>query len=642
MKPADRRQQGLAALELIEQAIHQLRAAPPATLASYYVGALPFVLSVLFFWADMSRSAFADQHLAGAALGVAALFLWMKFWQAVFVRNLRASFAGEPPPPLGVRQAWRIFVAQTTLQPSGLFIVPLACVLILPAAWVSAFYQNLTAFAAAETGDLRPLLKKAARQAALWPRQNHILLAVLLAFGFYVLLNWMTVCLVLPALAKMLSGASSVFTRSPLSLLNTTFLAAMVGLTYLSVDPIVKTVYALRCFYGESLESGEDLKVELRRLALAERLAGGALVLALMIFSTTSASGESSARSNLSMANVLKTNQAPRSESSARSAMFIANVPERHQAPLGAACLTPAIPPSYLPLLTALADTTAGRTFDKQVTPNEAAEAPGQKAADPPPTAPRPPTLAPPTSVSPQALDHTIEQVIQQNKYAWRMPREKLRESETKEPGLIGRFLLRVRDFLQAKIKAFFKWLGEWLRRLFHHRRQVNASGYGWIMLLEVLLYALLAAVVIGLALLVRHVLRNRKLKRKAVASQPIQPAPDLADESLSAEQLPEDRWTALARELLERGELRLAARAFFFASLASLADRNLISLARFKSNRDYEHELQRRGHSFPEILALFSENVRVIDRIWYGLHQINTELVGRFAANVERIKTAA
>lgn len=322
--------------------------------------------------------------------------------------------------------------------------------------------------------------------------------------------------------------------------------------------------------------------------------------------------------------------------------MFIANVLKGHQAPPGAASLTPAIPPSHLPLLTALADTTAGRTFDKQFTPNEAAEAPGEKPANPPATTPRPPPSAPPPSVSPQALDHTIERVIQQNKYAWRMPREKLRESETKEPGLIGRFLLRVREFLQAKIKAFFKWLGEWLRRLFHHRRQENTSGYGWIMLLEVLLYALLAAVVIGLALLLRHVLRNRKLKRKAVASQPIQPAPDLADESLSAEQLPEDRWTALARELLERGELRLAARAFFFASLASLADRNLISLARFKSNRDYEHELQRRGHSFPEILALFSENVRVIDRIWYGLHQINTELVGRFAANVERIKTAA
>jgi uncharacterized membrane protein YuzA (DUF378 family) len=54
-----------------------------------------------------------------------------------------------------------------------------------------------------------------------------------LAFGLYVFLNWTTVCLVLPGLVKMLFGAGSIFTRSPLSLLNTTFLAAMLGLTYL-------------------------------------------------------------------------------------------------------------------------------------------------------------------------------------------------------------------------------------------------------------------------------------------------------------------------------------------------------------------------------------------------------------------------
>jgi len=86
---------------------------------------------------------------------------------------------------------------------------------------------------------------------------------------------------------------------------------------------------------------------------------------------------------------------------------------------------------------------------------------------------------------------------------------------------------------------------------------------------------------------------------------------------NLGAEQLPEDGWTKLARELLERGELRLALRAFYLASLARLAERNLISLAKFKSNRDYEQELRRRGHSFPDMLALFSENVGVFDRIW-------------------------
>lgn len=135
---------------------------------------------------------------------------------------------------------------------------------------------------------------------------------------------------------------------------------------------------------------------------------------------------------------------------------------------------------------------------------------------------------------------------------------------------------------------------------------------------------------------------RNRAPKRELVTAQAIQSVPDLASENVGADQLPEDGWMKLARELLQRGELRLAMRAFYLASLAHLAARNLITLARFKSNRDYERELRRRGHSFPELLSLFSENVSAFDRIWYGMHGVDAALVGRFASNVERLKTGA
>jgi hypothetical protein len=90
----------------------------------------------------------------------------------------------------------------------------------------------------------------------------------------------------------------------------------------------------------------------------------------------------------------------------------------------------------------------------------------------------------------------------------------------------------------------------------------------------------------------------------------------------------------------LERGELRLAMRAFYLASLAHLSERNLLTLARFKSNRDYERELLRRSHALPEVARLFSENVSVFDGIWYGLHEVTDESVAAFRANVERIKS--
>src|SRR6059036_2544134 len=225
MKRANRRQTAKSASELIEEAIHLLRSAPVATLASYYLGALPFVLGLLYFWADMSRSPSANQHLIAGSLALGALFLWMKFRQALFARELRALLSGEPAPRIGFRRGLRIFITQTALQPTAFFLLPLAVLPVLPFPWAYAFYQNLTALADGEPATLRDQMRKAQQQAALWPKQNLLLLLILFGFGFYVFLNWSTVFFLLPGLAKMLFGLESTFTRSGLSMLNTTFFA---------------------------------------------------------------------------------------------------------------------------------------------------------------------------------------------------------------------------------------------------------------------------------------------------------------------------------------------------------------------------------------------------------------------------------
>ena len=95
-----------------------------------------------------------------------------------------------------------------------------------------------------------------------------------------------------------------------------------------------------------------------------------------------------------------------------------------------------------------------------------------------------------------------------------------------------------------------------------------------------------------------------------------------------------------MARDLLNRGELRLALRAFYLATLAHLAERNLITLARFKSNRDYERELARRGHALAEVPVIFAQNVTTFERVWYGLHEVTPEMLQQFSGNVERMKT--
>jgi len=79
MKPSQKKYQK-SALRIIEETVHLLRTAPGLLLSVYYLGSVPFVLGLLYFWADMSRSPNANEYSAAAALGLAFLFVWMKVW----------------------------------------------------------------------------------------------------------------------------------------------------------------------------------------------------------------------------------------------------------------------------------------------------------------------------------------------------------------------------------------------------------------------------------------------------------------------------------------------------------------------------------------------------------------------------------
>jgi hypothetical protein len=243
-----------SAVELYEQAVFLLRRAPASTLAAYYAGSIPFVLGFLFFWADMSQSAFAYDHCAPAALAVALLFLWMMYWQSLFVQKLHAELAGSPPPTWRSKETRRLGFLQLAVQPTKFVVLPVASLILLPFASVYAFYQNLMAV---RDGDLRA----ARKQAQVWESQNWTLLAILAMLEVVVFLNIASAILLAPYLAKMFLGIDSVFTRSVSASLNTTFLAVTAGLTYLVTNPLAKAVYLLRYFYAESIETGEDLRV---------------------------------------------------------------------------------------------------------------------------------------------------------------------------------------------------------------------------------------------------------------------------------------------------------------------------------------------------------------------------------------------
>jgi hypothetical protein len=533
-----RRQSDKGGLDLIEEGAHLLRTAPSGTLATYYVGAIPFVLGFLYFWADMSSSPFANQHLAEAALAMTALFVWMKFCQSLFARRLRAQLNAAASPPWTLRQSAAILLTQATIQPSALFVIPLAAIVAMPFAWICAFYQNVTVMADADSTETSALAKNAWKQACLWPGQNHVGLFIVFTFGLCVFVNVAIVSFSIPTLVKMLFGVETTFSRSPLAMLNTTFFAAIFGVTYLCVDPLLKALYVLRCFYGESLLSGEDLKADLKRFAIPRSYPAAVVFVSIALSSVVLAG----------------------------------------------------------------------------------------------------PVQSPPPTVSPDELNRRIDEVIRETKYTWRMPRENAVEDS--EKGVVTRFVETVARFARDALRTVVRWIAQVLRQLFGAGGAGGPNGgFGS---MTSLLYLLLVGILLALIVFLVRLWRQRNQPAASVLALELEAAPDVADENVGADQLPEDAWTRLARELLERGDFRLSMRAFYLASLAHLAKRNLIGIARFKSNRDYENELLRRAHAIPELLPMFRENISTFERIWYGMHEVNRELVWQFAANVDKIKSAA
>jgi hypothetical protein len=520
-----------AAIELVEQAFHLLRQAPVSLLLAYYVGALPYLLAVLFFWTDMAHSGFAAANCAPESLGVAVLYLWLSFWQAVFAHGLRQRLRGSPPDAWTPARIWRTGYLQALVQSSKLFLLPVALVALVPLAPAFALYQS-AAVLASGAPDLRTLVSQSARQAGFQSRQNWMMVPILLLFALFVFFNLTITLFLIPHLFKMLFGVESTFTRSGVHLLNSTLFATAAGLAWAAVDPLIKTVYVLRCFYGESVTTGNDLQaaiVNLRRLA----------TLACLLL-----------------------------------------------------MLSPAI------------------------------HAQG--------------------AIPPKDLDRSIDQVIHRPAYTWRMPRDAA-------PNNASHTLVEtVADALARALDRLGEWMAnalEWLRDLFREKPRPGDPARGDLrpsQKLRWLLYALIAALALAVAILLLRYWLGKRTAKPVAARATALPVADLTDDSIEADKVPEDRWLAFAQDLIARGDLRLAVRAFYLASLSYLARRSLVIVQAAKTNRQYETELQRRTRDRADVARLFSENARVFERAWYGDHEVSAPIIETFRDNLQRMKACA
>jgi hypothetical protein len=523
----------LDAIEILEESIQLLRAAPSAAIAAYVTGAVPFFVGLLFFWTDMSRNPFAAERVPAESLGLTALFIWKSVWQAVFAARLYGYQALAPLRRLNLA---RLVVIQCTLQPLSLLAIPISGPVVLPFAWTVAFFRNAGLFAALGEADA---LTVARRQAGLWTRQNWLLLSLICLAGFLLFANVLIAIVLLPQIGRSLLGIENEFARLGLRLLNLTTLAVAGCVMWLVIDPLLDAAYVVRCFHGQSLATGEDLRVALRR-------AIGAAALALIL--------------------CVAAPQAP------------AQTPARSE---------------------------AGNVH---------------------------------TGIDPQRLDRTINEVIRRREFAWRTPRPAGAEPQ-------GRWVGWVRSALDTLAKGV-KWLVEKVQSWFRRNPDENGGKKPATERPPIEIWIALVAIALAVSGGAAFIAGRRK---RAIRAQPVKLAAtpiDVADESVTADQMPESSWLQLAEELLAKGDCRLALRALYLAGLNYLSEKDLVSVRRWKSGRDYRRELERRSHAHvlmdANLTPAFARSLFLFERGWYGRHAVDRADVEAFAQGWEEIRRYA
>ncbi len=540
------------AVEMIDEAAAFLRHTSLSTFFIYYAGALPFCLALIYFTFDMMQSASADRHLGPESLLLTVLYFWMKTCQAVFSRRLLASIEGGDQEPWTLWRWVNTALLQAIYAATSIIAYPIALFITIPYGWVNAFYHSISIVATGGKTTLRESFSEAAKLAALWPKQNHLILGILLVGLLFLFINLAALFSMMPELLNMFFGISTLFDENGSAWENSTLCIDIFVFCFLVLNPLNKAIYVLRCFYGRARIDGTDLLTDLRRRRATRQMQVAAAVVAISLATLTISQ-------------------------------------------------------------TARADTTPPPAVEvKKSQPDSA------------------------------ALDRAIQKTLEKDDYSWRLPRPP--EAEHEKSGA-NKMLEKFFHYISNGLKTLMEPIWKFIRWLFGtpKEKDMDTSGiaavaaFPW----QALFWIVFVIVIAFLIFLVVRNIQRRSSAAKQVAkgSIPVKTI-DLESENILADELPEDSWLAMGQELWEKGESRLALRAFYLATLSLLAHRQLIRLSPAKSNRDYLQEYTRRLRGELSSVPPFRENVRLFEASWYGSHDVTSIVIEAMRSNHHHLST--
>jgi len=155
----------------------------------------------------------------------------------------------------------------------------------------------------------------------------------------------------------------------------------------------------------------------------------------------------------------------------------------------------------------------------------------------------------------------------------------------------------------------------EWFRSLFPKPKGLSPGTANLFSTIAQIVVIVLALAVLAFVakLFLPRLLRSRGTKRKKAKAE----ARIVMGERLDPDQTSVD-LLAEAEGLARRGELRAAIRKAYIALLLELGDRKIISLAQYKTNRDYLRAVRNIEHLYGNVKVLTDS----FELHWYGLAQ--------------------
>ncbi|MGI8918332.1 MAG: DUF4129 domain-containing protein [Pyrinomonadaceae bacterium] len=163
----------------------------------------------------------------------------------------------------------------------------------------------------------------------------------------------------------------------------------------------------------------------------------------------------------------------------------------------------------------------------------------------------------------------------------------------------------------ESALTRLWNRLMKWLSQLIPKPKPMAPGNAGWLSVVAQVLVVLLAVGVIAYVIktFAPRIFKRRRGKKKSKPEPRIVLGETLAPDESAGDIL------ASAEELARRGELRAAIRKAYIALLVELGDRKILSLAQYKTNRDYLGAMRAVEPLHTNVKSLTDS----FERHWYG-----------------------